>query len=400
MERIPARRPNRGLALVRQNAAVPLLIWMIIENRAAILHVIRFLCFTLPRFAFNVVLTLSNYIVTQLGTFRRQYLNAHTASAMTESPILTTPNTTTPNTTTPNTTRTPTMPENIFEYLSTHLANEPWTIGRDTVVNKMSNTISVFEVRDSNGNHTAITDEIPFSYRDVPVIPHCYPRPHPDPAPFDHSSNNTLFDGLTEKDIRILRQNLRGILAIDFYIDRQVYIKMTREGWEKAYDKYETTALRAFGCILILILAASQDVPFKGFIEYSSTESREPIAPGVEVFNKFAEYSSIGVLLLLCGYGPQEDLKYFTLSAHSFVRKRNVYDFNILSAFVLTTHYVYCVYFRNSSTLLAIIFENVAVYSAIFFFVGCFDQIPWQTSGYSSIGVSFFEISLTNRMDK
>jgi hypothetical protein len=358
MERIPARRPNRGPALVRQNA-VPLLIWMIIENRAVILHVIRFLCFTLPRFAFNVVLTLSNYIMTQLGTFRRQYSNANTASAMTESPILTTPNTTP---------RTPTMPENIFEYLSTHLANESWTIGRDTVVNKMSNTISVFEVSDSNGNHTVITDEIPFSYRDVPVIPHCYPRSHSNPAPFDYSSNNTLFDGLTEKDIRTLRQNLCGILAIDFYIDRQVYIKMTREGWEEAYDKYQTTALSAFGCILILILAAPQDVPFKGFIEYSSTESREPIAPGVEIFNKFAEYSSIGVLLLLCGYGPQEDLKYFTLSAHSFVRKRHVYDFNILSAFVLTI-ITYIAYIAATRQLYSLLFLKTWLFIRLYIFL-------------------------------
>jgi hypothetical protein len=357
MERIPGRRPDWGPALVRLNA-IPLLIWTIIENPAAILHIIRFLCFTFPRFVFNIVLTLSNYIMAQLGTFRRQYLNTQ----MTEppaAPILTTPNTTS--------LRTPTMPENIFECLSTHLANEPWTIGRDIVVNKMSNTISVFEVSDHrNGNRTIITDEIPFTYRDVPVIPHCYPRLHSSPAPFDYSSNNALFDSLDEKDIRTLYQNLRGILSIDFYIDRQVYIALTREGWEEAYNKYPTMALSAFGCILILALAAPQEVPFKGFTEYSSTKSRKPIAPGVEVFNKLAEYSSIGVLLLLRGHGPQENLKDFTLSAHSFVRKRHIYDFNILSTFILTI-IVYVAYTVATRQLYSLLFLKTWLFIRLYF---------------------------------
>ena len=81
---------------------------------------------------------------------------------------------------------------------------EPWTVGRRVVINRESNTISLFNDGDSDSSFPG-TAAVPLYYQGISIIPHHFcdgGGPLLKPTELSTSFTETTLDGLTDAQIR------------------------------------------------------------------------------------------------------------------------------------------------------------------------------------------------------
>lgn len=203
------------------------------------------------------------------------------------------------------------------------IQEESWTLGRDVIVNRNSNTISLFDIHDKDFCFF-VRAPVPLYYQGVPVIPHHFcgcASPLVRPQELSILSMETTLDGLTSQQIRQLREYIGYIETIDFYIDRWVVVTIPLDLYTTALQKIESPYFQAWDCIFRLVPSTWQT---------KINTNKEPLSvpvPGFRVQSDTGVRSTRGALLRcrnqkLSASGPTIDL--FTVSRHSFTAKRAI----------------------------------------------------------------------------
>jgi hypothetical protein len=223
--------------------------------------------------------------------------------------------------------RWPEMSDDMYTNISAHLSSQQWTRGRDVVVNKASNTISVFDINKIFPYETLDAGDIPLFFEGLPVLPHCYNRqqqPHLRPQQLETST--AIADGLSGDNLRALNEFIPGILHIDYYLDRQVLVKLGSEAFDEAVKKLHGICFSAWNCVFIIVLFAEREA-----VPYVQDQIEEGVSQmlvsGSKVYNDMGEFSTVGVLLHPSPpkFAQTElPVQYLTVSAHSFMKKKNL----------------------------------------------------------------------------
>ena len=219
----------------------------------------------------------------------------------------------------------PTMNDTTKEKVLQTLSSATWTIGRDVVVNVELNTISVFDLEKQ------IVEDIPLSILGIPIIPHSFPQPTPLDAPPlldapDELDPGHLCDGLSDGELSALRKYLPGLIqSIEFFLDRVVILTVGADYFNMCFDKIGGTSFRAFGCVFVLL--AVGDSVRRGHRKSLPEDHVSPggVRPGCRIYNEDGGFSTLGAFLVdrKEKYPSSEYLlTWFTVSAHSFLRKR------------------------------------------------------------------------------
>src|SRR6202022_3709254 len=142
----------------------------------------------------------------------------------------------------PSPPRTPRMSSSVKTRIKSDIVNEPWTTGREVVINEESNTISLFDV-DDTVSHRSRQREVPLRYHGVPIIPHeySYITSTETPGPFISESKTISLDGLASDQLSQLQMYIPGIIPIHFFLDRQVIITLSStKSFELAIENIRT----------------------------------------------------------------------------------------------------------------------------------------------------------------
>lgn len=233
---------------------------------------------------------------------------------------------------------TPSMSAEDANRIKLFIEKEPWTLGRDVVVNRDSNTISLFDIHDDDFCFFPRAP-VPLYYQGVPVIPHHFSNaasPLVEPQELSILSMETHMDGLRSQQIRQLSEYLGYIQTVDFYLDRWVVVTIPRDLYTSALEKVESPYFQAWHCIFRLV-PEPMDQP-----KLNINTGKMPLsvpAPGFRVQSDTGVKSTRGALLSRrnqkhSASGPT--IGFFTVSRHSFTEKR-VIDLkpSFLSAAVL-----------------------------------------------------------------
>jgi hypothetical protein len=218
------------------------------------------------------------------------------------------------------------MSDDMYTNISAHLSSQHWTKGRDVVVNKASNTISVFDVNEIFPDETLDYGDIPLLFEGLPVLPHSYHRRQPHLKPQQLNTSPAIADGLSGDNLRALNQFIPGIVHIDYYLDRQVLVKLGSEAFDEAVKKLHGVSFYAWNCVFIIVLFAEREA-----IPYVQDQMAEVVpemsVSGSKVYNDMGEFSTVGVLLHPSPpkFAPAElPVQYLTVSAHSFMKKKDL----------------------------------------------------------------------------
>lgn len=213
------------------------------------------------------------------------------------------------------------------DHLNHLLERAGWTRGRDVVVNAESNTISVYEDLESTSEESDL-ETIPLFFHDIPIIPHSFPRPSPSTAPPEFATEEPMLDGLSNEQIKVLRETLPGLERIEFYLDRIVVLTVREKFANVSLEKTGAMCFAAFGCVSILaVVNRTLGHRHEGVAKNEAISTRS-IFPGSKVYNSVHAYSTLGAFLVPGSKYPSSEylLEFFTVSAHSFLRKRS-FDF-------------------------------------------------------------------------
>jgi hypothetical protein len=224
---------------------------------------------------------------------------------------------------------TPTMDHTTEKNVRQALSSATWTIGRNLVVNVGSNTISVFDLGNQIEDNL---EDIPLSIHGVPIIPHSFQEPTPtlDAPPLLDATDEldpqgTLCDGLSDEELNAVRKYFPGLLqSIEFFFDRVVILTVGTDCFTMCLEKIGGTSFRAFGCVFVL-LAVGESVR-RGRRKSPPEDLVSPggVRPGSKIYNEGGGFSTLGAFLVDGKDYPTSEylLTWFTVSAHSFLRKR------------------------------------------------------------------------------
>jgi hypothetical protein len=227
----------------------------------------------------------------------------------------------------------PTMNDTTEEKVLQALSSATWTTGRNVVVNVESNTISAFYLENQIED---TLEDIPLSILGIPIIPHLFPQPTPPlnappllDAP-DGLDPGHLCDGLSDQELSALRKYFPGLIqSIEFFLDRVVILTVGTDHFNMCFDKIGGTYFRAFGCVFVLLVRhARRKSPPEDLVSQSPPEdlvSPGGLRPGCKIYNEDGGFSTLGAFLVdgKETYPTSEYLlTWFTVSAHSFLRKR------------------------------------------------------------------------------
>jgi len=220
---------------------------------------------------------------------------------------------------------TPTMNVASEKQIRQALLSATWIRRRNVVVNVESNTISVFDEVDE---HDSDLEEVPLSLHEVPIIPHPFPRPTPLlTAPDGFDPQGPLHDGLSNQELLALRDYFLGMLqSIEFYFDRIIVLTVETDFFKICTDKVGGDCFRAFGCVVLLVAAGESMKRGRGKSPPKEHVSPGGVRPGGKVYNGESGYSTVGAFLVEGKDYPTTEylLSWFTVSAHSFLRKRSL----------------------------------------------------------------------------
>jgi hypothetical protein len=238
------------------------------------------------------------------------------------------------------------MPPETFQKISNRIINEPWTAGRHIRVNQATNTISTFDLRDPLSAELQ-QSEIPLFYEGVPIIPHCYAYPEPLPLPSFNFTADVPKEWPSLEIVNELRNLLGSIAYVDYYFDGIVEVFIPFESFAAAVSKVESAYFLAWGLTIVLIMLENRKM-----IKFVRGEEENEIIPktlqpGSHIYNDMGEFSTLGVFLHKGKKyisSAQIQIDYFTISAHSFLKKKvieigiNVYAFLVV---LLVTYVAY-----------------------------------------------------------
>lgn len=232
----------------------------------------------------------------------------------------------------------PTMTRQMKSNVESKLRSEGWTTGRSVIVNQESNTISVFNEYEQTGATQQLPD-IPLFYDNIPVIPHSFPFLIPRNGHtgtlknFHNIEPTTPAEGLYKSQLKQLDSKFPGIATIDYYLDRIVVINFqSREFYLQALTETETECFRAFGCLIFFgLVGGIASGRYRGTGTRRTTENAtspvgDSFLPGCLVYNEGNEYSRIGTFLhpTSIPFLDTMEIAHFTVSAHSFMKKRSL----------------------------------------------------------------------------
>jgi hypothetical protein len=228
----------------------------------------------------------------------------------------------------------PVMTRQMKLQLESKLNSEAWTKGRKVVVNEESNTISLFDIDDGTDVVQPL-ETVPLSYDNIPVIPHSFQFGIPKVSrlkDFRDIETITPRDGLYQFQIKELCSYFPGISTVDFFLDRVVVITFLNADFhQQAVEKTHTERFRAFGCLIYfgLLAGAVSDRLIRGprtTKEQAISVVGDNFIPGCRVYNEADEFSRIGTFLhpTSIPFLHSLNVAHFTLSAHSFMKKRSI----------------------------------------------------------------------------
>ena len=221
---------------------------------------------------------------------------------------------------------TPSMSAENANRIKQLVQKEPWTLGRVVVVNRNSNTISLFDFHDKHF-YFFPRAPVPLYYQGVPVIPHHFSdaaSPLVRPQELSILSMETDLDGLTSQQIRLLSEYFGYIEAIDFYLDRWVVVTIPRDLYTSALEKVESPYFQAWNCIFRLVPSPTNQPKSK------INSGKKPVsvpAPGFRVQSDIGVKSTLGALLSRRNQkhsASSPTIGFFTVSRHSFTAKRAI----------------------------------------------------------------------------
>ena len=208
------------------------------------------------------------------------------------------------------------------------LSSATWTRGRDVLVNVASNTISVFQPEDDYNLDDYNLDDVPLSLHGVPIIPHPFPEitPRPDSDPFGSTEDH--FDGLSLEQLKAFYDFFPGLKSIEFYYDRVVILRVAMDAYDFCLEKVRgERVFTGFGCAIWLL--AVYPLPQRRAVqEVIDAEETSPatFSPGCHIYNSLGAFSTLGTFLVKDWEYPSSavNIDYFTVSAHSYVQKRDI----------------------------------------------------------------------------
>lgn len=243
---------------------------------------------------------------------------------------------------------TPTISPEEEKMLMEMLIREDWTKGLGVRINPETYSISIFSAKDGH----PIQQKIPLRYNNIPIIPHNFQILHPCQSLRYLRGTSTLPapDGLTDDQIAILKNFLPPFRTVDFYFDREVAVTLDEKHYWVALAKLGANRFTAFHCIFTLLVEGDndhRDDKPKGERDWIRDEYHVPdqtstavIFPGSKIQNKRDESSTLGSFLstsaVSCNSSMQAE--FFTVSTHSFIRKKTMIEapiFRIAVLFIL-----------------------------------------------------------------
>jgi hypothetical protein len=228
--------------------------------------------------------------------------------------------------------RTAPMLDNLKHQITESIYKENWTRGRQVVIN--DDTISLFKDDDSP-SQTRTTD-IPLRYFGIPVIPHHHQYVNGSELHLLFTSPNDPSEGrygLTEARLAKLRSFFMGVRTVDVYLDNQIIIGLDSEThYQLAVEKIICPYFRAWHYLCLLMVILPDDGNPVNIPNQDDLQSDcPPLAPGAKVWNDAGEFSTIGTFLHPDprAISSSLEVKNFSVSAHSFLRKRELaWSFN------------------------------------------------------------------------
>ena len=256
-------------------------------------------------------------------------------------------------------------PETVAE-LNQLLAKESWTKNRQFFVNPDSITISLF---DNLLIDETLTD-VPLHFKDIPIIPHhfshlphhfsFYARDFASVALETSSETENHVDGLSPTQLHKLTRFVNGIVAIDFYLDRQVVVSLPAVSYVEEVQRLGFDTFSAWNCVFHLNCSPTWERKPSRLTEddLAIFTQGDVIAPGSTIFSSTGEPSVIGVFLVPRSRTQDiKEIQYFTVCAHSFVRMKSFcLELNGRCALrvIIILFVAYCIWDSGASELLPI----------------------------------------------
>lgn len=215
------------------------------------------------------------------------------------------------------------MSQALAQKISKDIQKEPWVQGREVVVNRDTNTISVFvtdqlEQIDKEG-------VIPLMYREVCIIPHPFANFEPSLFPAElNVPTEQLSNGLSDDQVRRFYNYFPGLESLMYFLDKRVIIKVPNSMYRPAVEKVGGTYFKAWAFIVLLQYTSSTNLEdeVKTHLPVNPSES---CLPGANIFNLENSFSTLGVYLKPWPMTDKNEVKvnHFTVSAHSFHSKKS-----------------------------------------------------------------------------
>jgi hypothetical protein len=247
---------------------------------------------------------------------------------------------------------TPKMDLNTEKTILQSLSSATWTRGRNVVVNVASNTISVFQPEDDYN-----FDDVPLSLHGVPIIPHPFAKlPPADSDPFGSTEDH--FDGLSLEQLKAFYDFLPGLKSIEFYYDRVVLLRVANDVYDFCLEKVGgKRVFTGFGCVIFL-LGVNPLAQRRVIQEVVDEEETSPatFSPGCHIYNSLGAFSTLGMFLVKAWEYPSSavNIDYFTVSAHSYLTKRDIAAGFNRASLVLFPLCMFVAYVQANSQSLAI----------------------------------------------
>jgi len=276
---------------------------------------------------------------------------------------------------------TPTMIPQTEQKIRQALLSASWAKRRNVVVNKGSNTISVFEPEEPDEPNL---EEIPLSLHGVPIIPHPFPKIEPLTGPDPFESTAPHQDGLSAEELQTLRDFFPGVESIEFYFDRVIILRVARNVHDFCLEKVGgQRVFSGFGCVIwLLAVYVGQRHPIQA-VEGAEEAPPASLYPGCHIYNSVGAFSTLGVFLVKGQEYPSSavNIDYFTLSAHSYLKKREIHAGLNWESLILIPLCMYMAYVEASSQSVPISWCRQYFFNRIWTMLLDFALLTWALEG-------------------
>ena len=256
---------------------------------------------------------------------------------------------------------------------------EKWAKQRNVIFNEDTNTISVFDMDECGHDEPNEGEPIPLTYQDVSIVPHPFPKLVPTIFPVElNTPTEELPDRLSSDQIRRFHLYFPGMVSLEYFIDRQIIVRLTKSAYELAMEKVGSTSLRAWSCTVLLVWSSQ----FADKTEkFPSIQSAPSVIPGSNIYNVENRFSTLGVFLKPLPVIDERDIKvaHFTVSAHSFLSQKQsgIFDKTSVIFIFLITNTV----FRSMRSIIFLPFILVQQYLVIRVTISVMNVI-WKFFGH------------------